>query len=577
MTEKPVPSMALLRSLRDVAGRSSNVSVVATAIGGLVTVAAAHVITSTVDRTIFGQASLAATGPSLALLLGLAVVRALSGWIAERSAFEAAAAVRRHLFRRALDQISLLGPIQLSDRPSGELAATVTDAVDAVAPLWRSWRPAIVRAAVVPIVVLLVVAPRDPLAVSILVVALPLLVWFSILAGKGAEQASGAQWASLARLGGHLLDQIRGLGELKLAGTSTAAIASVKAAAEAYGRNTMAVLRIAFLSALVVEFVATGAIAGVAIAVGFRLLWGEMDFATGFFVLLLAPEFFAPLRDIGTRRHARIEALTALDTLARLLDAPRPGTAVNPWTPTMPPTIQFENVSVVHSDGRVALEDFDLKIDAGEHVALTGASGAGKSTVAALLARFIEPTTGRILVDGRALAEIDPVTWRRALVQMPQTPHFFEGTIADNVVMGRAADGEREAVRLRDALVAAGASDFVDRLPQGADSLLAERGHNLSGGEAQRLALARALFSPSPLVLVDEPTAHLDAGTQTIVMKGLAKLRRGRTMLSIAHRRETIVAADRIVRMDRGRIVGAGSAASGPADDPSQQAEPSDA
>lgn len=577
MTEKPAPSMALLRSLRDVAGRSANVSVVAAAVGGLVTVAAAQVLASTVDRTIFGQATLATLGPSVAVLLGLAILRALAGWITERSAFEAAAAVRRHLFRRALDQISHLGPIRLSDRPSGELAATLTDAVDAVAPLWRSWRPAIVRAAVVPVAVLLVVAPRDPLAVLILVVALPLLVWFSILAGKGAEQASGAQWASLARLGGHLLDQIRGLGELKLAGTSTAAIASVKAAAEAYGRNTMAVLRIVFLSALVVEFVATGAIAGVAIAVGFRLLWGEMDFATGFFVLLLAPEFFAPLRDIGTRRHARIEAMTALGTLAGLLDAPRPATAVNPWTPTTPPAIRFENVGVVHDDGRVALEDFNLEIAAGEHVALTGASGAGKSTVAALLARFIEPTTGRILVDGRPLAKIDPVAWRRALVQMPQTPHFFEGSIADNVIMGRAApSGELDAA-LREALVAAGASEFVGHLPQGANSLLAERGHNLSGGEAQRLALARALFSPGPLVLVDEPTAHLDAGTQAVVMKGLAELRRGRTMLSIAHRRETIVAADRIVRMDRGRIVEAGSAASGLADDPSQQTEQSDA
>ena len=577
MTEKPTGSMALLRSLRDVAGRSANVSVAAAAIGGIVTVASAQVLASTVDHTVFGQATLVAIGPCLAVLFGLAVMRAVAGWITERSAFEAAAAVRRHLFRSALVQISQLGPVRLSDRPSGELAAALTDAVDAVAPLWRSWKPAIVRAAAVPLAVLLVVTPRDPLAALIMIVALPLLVWFSMLAGKGAEQASGAQWASLTRLGGHLLDQIRGLGELKLAGTSPAAIASVKAAAEAYGRNTMAVLRIAFLSALVVEFVATGAIAGVAIAVGFRLLWGEMDFATGFFVLLLAPEFFAPLRDIGARRHARIEALTALDTLARLLDAPPPAAVDTVRTPTAPPTIRFENVGVVHDDGRVALDDFNLDIAAGEHVALTGASGAGKSTVAALLARVIEPTTGRILVDGRPLTEIDPVAWRRAVVQMPQTPHFFEGTIADNVIMGRAAPGDERDAALREALVAAGASEFVDHLPQSADSLLAERGQNLSGGEAQRLALARALFSAGPLVLVDEPTAHLDTETQAVVMKGLAELRQGRTMLSIAHRRETIVAADRIVRMDRGRIVEAGSAASVLADEPGQQVERSDA
>ena len=208
------------------------------------------------------------------------------------------------------------------------------------------------------------------MAAAILVVALPLLVWFSILAGKGAEQASGRQWASLARLGGHLLDQIRGLAELKLAGTSKQAVASVKAAAEAYGRETMAVLRIAFLSALAVEFVATGAIAGVAMAVGFRLLWGEIDFATGFFVLLLAPEFFAPLRDIGARRHARIEAMTALDTLAAMLDQPtHRRVGHRPWTPGGAPAIRFEAVQVVHDDGRVALDGFDLDIAAGEHVA----------------------------------------------------------------------------------------------------------------------------------------------------------------------------------------------------------------
>ena len=559
MTATSAGSIALLRSLRPVAGRNAQVATIAAALGGLLAVATAQLIATGVDRIVFAQASLSATTPLLGILAGIAVMRATAAWVTERSAFEAAAAVRRHLFRRGLERVSTLGPIRLADRPPGELAATLTEAIDAVAPLWRSWKPAMVRAIAVPLAVLAVVVPRDPLAAAILVVALPLLVWFSILTGKGAEAASGRQWASLARLGGHLLDQIRGLAELKLAGTSKQAVASVKVAAEAYGRETMAVLRIAFLSALAVEFVATGAIAGVAVAVGFRLMWGEIDFATGFFVLLLAPEFFAPLRDIGVRRHARIEALAALDTIAAVLDQPMPADNFRrPWSPGGAPAIRFEAVRVVHDDGRVALDGLDLDIAAGEHIAIVGPSGAGKSTLLALLTRFLEPTSGRILIDGQPLSQIDPVDWRSALVAVPQSPPFFEGTVADNIVMGRVAPGGDRDGTLQNVLIAARADGFVARLPQGLLTPLAERGRNLSGGEAQRLALARALFGAGPLVLFDEPTSHLDDDAQAIVMQGLAELRKGRTVLTIAHRLETVSSADRIVVIDHGRVVVAG-------------------
>ncbi|NLH81154.1 MAG: ATP-binding cassette domain-containing protein, partial [Phyllobacteriaceae bacterium] len=376
------------------------------------------------------------------------------------------------------------------------------------------------------------------------------------------EEASGRQWASLARLGGHLLDQIRGLPETKVAGTADRAAAAVAAAAEDYGRRTMTVLRLAFLSALVLEFVATGAIAGVAIAVGFRLMWGSLDFATGFFVLMLAPEFFAPLREIGVRRHARIEAHAALDEIVDLLDgAPEAATPATGAAPTAPPALRFENVRVVHSDGRVALDCFDLEVASGERVVLAGPSGAGKSTVFALLAGFLAPTSGRILVDGRPLAEIDRDAWRRALVHLPQTPAFFEGTIADNVAMGRdPPSGDREADVAR-ALTAAGADEFVARLPAGADTPLGERAGDVSGGEAQRLALARAVYAAGPLVLFDEPTAHLDAETEARVAATLDDLSVGRTVLTIAHRLRTLASADRVVVLEAGRVAANGSPA----------------
>ena len=554
----PSARAALLVSLAPVVGwRAAGVSVAA-AVAGLATVAFAAAIAHLVDAVIFHGATVGDLAAPLGLLAGLACLRAGATWTFDHLGFEAAARVRRHLLARLLDRLRDLGPVRLADRYPGTVVATLTEAVDGVAPLWRSWQPAATRAVVVPLAVLAVVALADRLAAVLLFIALPLLVWLAVLAGRGAEEASGRAWASLARLGGHLLDQIRGLPETRLAGTADRAIAAVAASATAYGRETMAVLRLAFLSALVLEFVATGAIAGVAIAVGFRLMWGSLDFATGFLVLMLAPEFFAPLRDIGVRRHARIEAHAALDAIADLLaDAGDRAADGSEPAPSGPLALRFEGVRVVHSDGRVALEGFDLDVAAGEHVALVGRSGAGKSTVFALLAGFLEPTAGRILVDGRPLAAIDRRTWRAGLVHLPQTPAFFEGSIADAVAMGRpppSGDRPRDVAR---ALAVAGA-DFVERLPEGADTPLGERGRDVSGGEAQRLALARAAYAPGPLVLFDEPTAHLDADTERRLGAAIAGLARGRTVLTIAHRLDTLAAVDRVVVLDAGRVVASG-------------------
>ena len=561
MTETTAPSdvSSLLRALRRVAGAPALAAMVAAASHGLLAVVVAFVVAGAVDAAVFHGRDAAALAPSLALLAALALARAAATWASDHYGFAAAAAVRRHLFARLLDHVAAAGPVRLATKPIGERAAVLIEAVAAAEAYWRQWLPSAARVGVVPLAVLVVVAPTDRWAFAILAISLPLLLWAMILVGKGAEVAHRRQWESLARLGGDLLDKVAGLGDLKRLAASGRAIASVHAAAVAFGRETMSVLRLAFLSALVLEFFATVSIAGIAIAVGFRLMWGDLDFRTGFFVLLLAPEFYAPLRDLGVRRHARIESLTALGSIAEMLaepGAPQSGDRIRP--DGSPPALRFEAVRVVHADGRVALDGIDLDIAAGEHVAIVGPSGAGKSTLFALVAGFVEPSRGRILVDGAPLDDLDRDRWRAALVHLPQSPHLFEGSIAENIALDRPAPGGDADVAFDTVLAASGAQDFVERLTAGRDTALGEHGHGLSGGEAQRLALARAFWGTGSLVLFDEPTAHLDAETERVVGEAIVRLRNGRTALTIAHRLATVAAADRVVVLDHGRIVECG-------------------
>ncbi len=561
MTETTAPSdvSSLLRSLRPVAGAPAVGTMVAAASHGLLGVAVAFLVAGAVDAAVFHGHDAAALVPSLALLAGLAVVRAGAAWASDRFGFAAAAAVRRHLFARLLDHVAAAGPLRPATKPIGERAAVLIEAVAAVEPYWRQWLPSAARVGVVPLAVLVVVAPTDRWAFAILAVSLPMLLWAMILVGKGAEVAHRRQWASLARLGGDLLDKVAGLGDLKRLGASGRAVASVHAAAVTFGRETMSVLRLAFLSALVLEFFATVSIAGIAIAVGFRLMWGDLDFRTGFFVLLLAPEFYAPLRDLGVRRHARIESLTALGSIAEMLAEPEATPSGDRIRPAgAPPALRFEAVRVVHADGRVALDGIDLDIAAGEHVAIVGPSGAGKSTLFALVAGFVEASRGRVLVDGAPLDDLDRDLWRAELVHLPQTPHLFEGWIAENIALDRPPSGGDADVAFEAVLAASGAGDFVARLPAGRDTPLGEHGLGLSGGEAQRLALARAFWGSGSLVLFDEPTAHLDAETERVVGEAIVRLRNGRTALTIAHRLATVAAADRVVVLDHGRIVECG-------------------
>lgn len=548
----------LLRATRSRTGRALPLAVAAGLLHGLLAVAVAWLLSGLLDAIVFRHADLAAIAPSLAGLALLAIARAGLAAGADAAAIDAAATARRHLFERLLRHLVALGPVRLADRPTGEIVTTLADATAAVEPWYRGWLPAAARVAVLPPAILVAVLPFDLLSAGVLALTLPLLPWFMILVGSKAEDASRRQWRGLTRLGGHLLDAVRGLPDLKIFGASRREIAVVRAMAERWRADAMAVLRLAFLSALVLEFFATVSIAVVAVTVGFRLMWGSLDFRPGLFVLLLAPEFYAPLRRLGAERHARMEAVAAAERLVDLLDRPGPSRPEGTLHPAFghAVSLRLEDVHVTYAGGRAALRGIDLTVAAGERVALVGPSGAGKSTLLALLLGFVEAERGRVFVDGVDLADLAPAARADLVAHVPQRAHLFDADVAGEVALGRPPpSGETRDAAIARALEAAGAAAFVARLPEGTATRLGEKDGGLSGGEARRIALARAVYRPAPLVLLDEPTAHLDPATEADVARALDVLTAGRTAVLVAHRLATVRTADRVVVLDEGRIV----------------------
>jgi ATP-binding cassette subfamily C protein CydD len=515
---------------------------------GLLAIGFAYGVATVLDELLRPREG-AALAPILAALGLFAVCRAALLWASQQAAARASAGARRALFQQALAKLAALGPQRLQGLSTGDLVTRITDGIAALDPYWRRYAPAAALGASQPLAALLVLAPLDWISAAILVASLPLLMGAMILAGLKAKGASERQWRTLTRLGGQLLDAIQGLDDIALFNAARRESAHVRAVADAFRRETMGVLRIAFLNSLALELIATFAIAGLAIAIGYRLLAGHMDFRTGLFVLMVAPEVYAPIRAMGAERHARMEAVAAAEGLAELIDLPEPARADRRLAAGAPGTIRFERVSFAYADGGFALQDVSFTIRSGERVAIVGPSGAGKSTLLALLCGFLSPSSGRIVVDGVDLAQLDPAPWRARIAWLPQRGHVFDADVDANVALGRPGSG---ADPVGAALAAAG---LEDGLPEGRCTRLAENGKGLSGGEIQRLALARAFYGGGALVVVDEPTAHLDAETERALVQRIGAFAEGRTLVMSAHRRASLAMVDRVIAMEGGRLV----------------------
>jgi thiol reductant ABC exporter CydD subunit len=407
-----------------------------------------------------------------------------------------------------------------------------------------------VLASVVPLLVVAWVAVIDWESALIMLLTLPLVPVFMWLIGRYTEQRTRERWEALRSLSVHFLDVVRGLPTLRASGQADAQGAALSAIGERYRRATMSTLRVSFLSGSVLELAATLGVALVAVTAGVRLVGGGLGLQTGLTVLVLAPEVYLPFRALGAEYHASADGLAVAERMFELLDAPatvRPTGHRAPPSPATAP-VRLERVSFAYAGRpRPVLEAFDLELLPGETVALVGESGAGKSTVAALLLRFLDPDTGAITVGGTDLGDCDAAAWRQRLAWVPQHPTLLRGTVAENISLGAGPEAGGGAVR--EAALLAGADEFIGALPQGYETNVGDGGRALSPGERRRIGLARAFLRDAPLVILDEPTADLDPRSVELVSDAVQRLRSGRTVFLIAHRPELVRHADRVVRL----------------------------
>ncbi|MEU3482209.1 thiol reductant ABC exporter subunit CydD [Streptomyces sp. NPDC033754] len=482
----------------------------------------------------------------LLLLAGVAVARGLVSWLTELAAHRASAAVKSELRGRLLARSAALGPGWLSGQKAGSLIALATRGVDALDDYFARYLPQLGLAVVVPVAVLARIVTEDWVSAAIIVVTLPLIPIFMILIGWYTQARMDRQWKLLSRLSGHFLDVVAGLPTLKIFGRAKAQAESIRTITSEYRQATMRTLRIAFLSSFALELLATLSVALVAVTIGMRLVHGELDLYTGLVILILAPEAYLPLRQVGAQYHAAAEGLAAAEEIFEVLEQPVRGGG----TGAVPESVRLEldRVTVRHA-GRAepALDAATLTVEPGETVALVGPSGVGKSTLLDVVLGFVTPEEGgSVRVGGEDLAALDPEAWRSRIAWVPQRPYLFAGTIAENVRLAR-PDASDEAVR--EALRDAGADGFVTGLPEGLDTPLGEDGAGLSAGQRQRLALARAFLADRPLLLLDEPTAALDGETEAGVVDAVRRLAAGRTVLLVVHRPALLAVADRVVSL----------------------------
>jgi thiol reductant ABC exporter CydD subunit len=517
-------------------------------------VAQATLLAEVIVGAFLGGDSVAALAPQLIWLVAISLARGLVDAGFEATGRIGAARVMGELRSRLVRHLLLIRPGALQSERSGELAAAAVQGVDALEAYFARYLPQAVLAVLAPLFILAWTFPRDWEAAAILAITAPLIPVFMILIGRLAERSTRRRWRRLSRLSARFLDLVGGLETLRAHGLAETQGRSIAAAGDSYRRETMATLRIGFLSALVLELLAMIGVALVAATVGIQLAEGALGLTAGLTVLILAPELYMPLRRLGAQFHASADGMASAERIFEVLDQPAavtaPALAVAAPDPGRSP-VAVSGLRFSHPGREEVLRGVDLELEPGETVALIGPSGGGKTTLLSLLLRLAEPGAGTISCGGTDLRDVDPAAWRRQVAWVPQRPTIFAGTVAENVRLSRPEASDRGVLA---AAQEAGLLDVVGELPEGMATPIGESGRRLSAGQAQRVALARAFLCDAPLLLLDEPTAHLDEETELAVAAAIERLASGRTALLVAHRPELARRADRVLELRDGVV-----------------------
>ncbi len=530
-------------------------------IGAIFTVGQSRVLSMTIDGVFLKGKDLRGVSNLLYLYLAFSIVKGLVLWYQQFSASSMVRHIKEEIRGKIINRIVIASPVSLRSERTGEFVNLIWHGVDTLDNYFGKFVPSLFFSMFIPILILAFVFPVDWLTGLILLVTAPVIPVFMHLIGSAAEKLNRKQWTALSRMSAYFLDVLQGIETIKLFNRTKNEIDKIYEVTDKFRVKTMQVLKIAFLSSLVLEVAATISTAVIAVEIGIRLLNGGIPFVDALFLLILAPEFYLPFRQLGANYHAGMEGGVAFERIQEISNYPVNEGVSSPlrkgpyeYTPDTP--VVIDNVSYRYA-GRDedALSSVSFTIEPQKVTALIGASGAGKSTIFNLLLRFVDPTDGMVRVGDRDILDIDPFEWRKNLSWLPQQPYLFQGTIYENIAMARNSakyDDVVEAARM------ARIDKFISRLPGGYYSLLGENASRLSGGQAQRIALARAFLRDAPFVLVDEPTQNLDPVVEELLLEDMKKLFSGRTVLMIAHKLTAINIADIVILLDKGKLIDRG-------------------
>lgn len=570
MTTNPRPNRAQQQTLRAFLKTQSKpaslwlkLSIALGTFNAILMIAGAYLLAQAIHNVMFEGSSLSEVTHLLWPLAGIVLLRAIFLALSERLSAFAALKIKSAMRQTLLTKLSLLGPSYIEQHGQGATLNTLHNGVEELHDYYAKYLPGVAYSALIPLAILVVIFPTDYKAGLIFLLTAPLIPFFMILVGSKAEALNQKRWQQLAVLGNYFFDRVQGLTQLKLFNATQTELNQIAKISDDFRHTTLDVLKIAFLSSFALEFLATISVALVAVIIGFRLFFGTLDFSTGFVVLLLAPEFYLPLRQLGSHYHARLQGISAAADMVTILNAPLPyqdtelvNNTTEYNTSDTIDSINIKNLTYIYPDSNEGIHDVTLSLPKKGLVAVVGNSGSGKSTLFDCLLGFHPQVIPCIYINGLPLAANDITQLQNQVAWIPQNPTLFFDSIGANIKLAKPDASQQE---LEQAAQQAGALEFINTLPSGFDTLIGEQGEGLSGGQKQRIALARAFLKNAPILMLDEPTAHLDSQTEQHIQHAINMYAKNNLVLVIAHRLNTVKHADNIIVMDQGKVTEQGS------------------